>query len=278
MSDGYVVAGRVWPPRRRRPRRSILYLHGIQSHGGWFEHSASLLAEAGDAVILPDRRGSGLNKAARGDTPSMQRWLDDLDEIAAWAAGRFGPPRTDVVGVSWGGKLAAAWALRRPEQVVQLLLIAPGLYPKVDVGMRTRLAIGRCVVTRPRRRFEIPLSDPALFTDNPAGRAFIRDDPLKLSRATARFFWHSRKLDRLLLRAGHARLRTDATLLLAADDRIIRQQPTKNWFERATGGAGRVLVLPGTHTLEFAAHPDRFYQTLTSWVSQKHNPGNMREL
>ena len=267
MSDGYVVAGRVWPPRRRRPRRSILYLHGIQSHGGWFEHSASLLAEAGDAVILPDRRGSGLNSAARGDTPSARRWLDDLDELAAWAADRFGPPRTDVVGVSWGGKLAAAWALHRPESVVRLLLIAPGLYPQVDVGLRVRMAIGRSALVCPRRRFAIPLDDPALFTSNPAGRKYIHDDPLKLCEATARFFRHSRKLDRVLLRARHAGLRADATLVLAADDRIIRERPTRKWFERATGGAGRIIVLPGAHTLEFEAEPRRYYETLRQWVS-----------
>ncbi|HMQ16427.1 MAG TPA: hypothetical protein PKC49_10665, partial [Phycisphaerae bacterium] len=47
-ADGYVLSGRVWTPAQT-PARSpaVLYLHGIQSHGGWFEWSASLLAQAG---------------------------------------------------------------------------------------------------------------------------------------------------------------------------------------------------------------------------------------
>jgi len=83
MSDGYALAGRIWTPEVpagggdhagtpahandatvRWPMRVILYLHGIQSHGGWFEWSASRLAAAGHIVLLapagqwPEYRGS----------------------------------------------------------------------------------------------------------------------------------------------------------------------------------------------------------------------------
>lgn len=65
MSDGYVLHGRLWHPAGIARDGAILYLHGIQSHGGWFEWSASLLAHLGYPVLLPDRRGSGLNRPAR---------------------------------------------------------------------------------------------------------------------------------------------------------------------------------------------------------------------
>ena len=122
----------------RGPTAATIYLHGIQSHGGWYEWSASLLADGENPVLMPDRRGSGLNQAARGDVPCFRRWLEDLDELSAWARSEFGIERFDVVGVSWGGKLAAAWALERPELVSRLLLIAPGLFPAVGVGLAGR--------------------------------------------------------------------------------------------------------------------------------------------
>ncbi len=272
MSDGYVISGRFWPPRRRHPRRPIIYLHGIQSHGGWFAHSASLLAEAGEGVLLPDRRGSGLNEVARGDVPRAERWLADLDELADWLARQYGTPRCDVVGVSWGGKLAAAWGVQRPERVVRLLLIAPGLYPAVDVGLRGRLAIGRALLTAGGgRQFDIPLQDPALFTDNPDGQRFIRRDRLKLTQATARFFWYSRRLDRMVLRGPGGHLRAETTLVLAEEDRIIRNQPTIGWARRATGGTVRIISLPGAHTLEFAEDPEQFWQVVRNWASQRRN-------
>ncbi len=268
VSDGYVLHGRSWPPAGGRCTHPILYLHGIQSHGAWFEWSASLLAETGRAVLLADRRGSGLNDVARGDTPSAQRCLDDLDEIADAAARDLAAEQFDVVGVSWGGKLATAWALRRPERVRRILLIAPGLFPAVDVGAAGRVRIGVSLLTRPTRMLSIPLNDPALFTDNPAGQTFIADDPLKLTAATARFFYESAKLDRMLVRAARGTLCAVATLVLAGHDRIIRNEPTLRWLERLAARPPSVHCLAeSAHTLEFEPDVTALERVLSPWAA-----------
>jgi alpha-beta hydrolase superfamily lysophospholipase len=268
MSDGYELRGRLWPPSCDRPPAAILYLHGIQSHGGWFEWSAAQLAECGCPVLLPDRRGSGLNQAARGDTPAARRWLDDLDELSDWAGKEFGVSQFAIVGVSWGGKLAVAWALRRPQLARRLLLIAPGLFPAVDVGLTGRLRIGLSLLTCPRRSFSIPLNDPALFTDNPAGRKFIAEDPLKLTHATARFFYGSRRLDHMLARTGPATLDADLTLILAGGDRIIRNAATSAWLVRVAARPPTIHTFPqAAHTLEFEPQVEPFGQLLARWAA-----------
>jgi alpha-beta hydrolase superfamily lysophospholipase len=266
MSDGYSLRGRVWPVPRGDTSHAIIYLHGIQSHGGWFEWSASLLAQQGCAVILPDRRGSGLNERDRGDTPSRQRWLLDLDELAAWARAELGAETFDLVGISWGGKPALAWAWQHAELVRRILLVGPGLFPAVDVGPRARFQIGRALLSGDRRRFAIPLNEPELFTDNPAGQEFIANDPLRLTHASARFFWHSRRLDRELIRAPGGALRPETTLVLAGRDRIIRNRPTAEWLRRF--GSGQVHVVEfaeAAHTLEFAADETPYRTLLERW-------------
>ena len=267
LSDGYALRGRIWQPHNSPPRLTVLYLHGIQSHGGWFEWSASLLAEAGCAVVLADRRGSGLNQEARGDTPSADRWLADIDELADWAASTFAAARFGVVGVSWGGKLAAAWALRRPERVERLMLIAPGLFPAVDLGLWDKLRVVQSLLAGGRRQMDVPLADPALFTDNPAGRQFIADDPLKLPRVTARFLYFSRVLDRELRRAAVRSLASPITLLLAGRDRIIRNGPTESWTRRISAQSVDIQVLNGcAHTLEFEPEVAPFAENLRRWA------------
>lgn len=265
FSDGYQAQGRFWPATTDQPPYAYLYLHGIQSHGRWFEGSASLLAQGGCPVILADRRGSGLNTEQRGDTPSIERWLLDLDDLADWAEGRFGISRFALVGVSWGGKLALAWAQRNSQRVCRALLIAPGVFPAVDCSFLSRMRIAGSLVTGGKRRFEIPLSDPALFTDNPAGQTFIRDDPLKLTAATARFLYGSRRLDSGLRHSAANSLAAPTTLLTAGDDRIIRNEPTRAWLERVCVSPPIIEELPGAHTLEFAADPRRFDEFLTWW-------------
>jgi alpha-beta hydrolase superfamily lysophospholipase len=267
MSDGYAIAGRLWPPSPdARPPAALIYVHGIQSHGGWFEWSAALLARTGNPVLLPDRRGSGLNRQDRGDTPSAERWLADIDELASWLETRYAIERLDVVGVSWGGKLAVAWALRNSERVGRLLLVAPGVFPAVDVGIIGRIRVGLALLTGGLRRFPIPLDDPGLFTDNPAGQAFIRNDPLKLTHATARFLYQSSKLDRQLGRAAPGALRVPVTLALATRDRIIRNSRTERWLRRLVAQPVTVRVFPAAHTLEFEESVATFEDFIRQWA------------
>src|SRR5262245_29247513 len=79
-ADGYVFHYRRYDPAGT-PRGTVIGVHGIQSHGGWYEHFCRRLAEAGFRVLYPDRRGSGLNPQDRGDCPSYHRLLDDLAEF-----------------------------------------------------------------------------------------------------------------------------------------------------------------------------------------------------
>ncbi len=266
MSDGYELHGRLWRPSMARPSCTILYLHGIQSHGGWFEWSASVLARGGCPVVLPDRRGSGLNPAARGDTPSAARWLSDLDELAAWAATEFNTEQIALVGVSWGGKLALAWTLKRRQLVCHALLVAPGLFPAVDVGWLARLRIAWAAWSSPQREFEIPLNDPALFTENPAGQAFIAADPLKLTHATACFFYQSARLDWRLRRTAAGALDRPVTLLLTGRERIIRNAPMRAWLTRVAATPPAMHVFPAaSHTIEFEPDVRDFEKCLLAW-------------
>jgi alpha-beta hydrolase superfamily lysophospholipase len=244
----------------------VVYLHGIQSHGGWYAWSASVLARAGAAVVLPDRRGSGMNEHARGDVRGADRLLKDIDELVRWVGEEFGEIVKDVVGVSWGGKLAAAWQLSRGH-AARLLLIAPGILPAVEVSFWERLRIACSRVLKPGARFPIPLDDAALFTENPEGRRFIEGDTLKLSKATARFLVASAVLDYRLKRVRMGALPGAITVLLAGRDRIIRNEPTIAWLRKVCAVEPKMIAFPdGSHTLEFDAKPECFEDVLDGWA------------
>ena len=82
LADDYSVWARYF--ESPNPKRALLYLHGIQSHGGWFLRSADYLHHQGHTVLLPDRRGSGLNAADRGHAHSPKQLLEDTDRAADW--------------------------------------------------------------------------------------------------------------------------------------------------------------------------------------------------
>ncbi|MFO0839898.1 MAG: alpha/beta fold hydrolase [Phycisphaerae bacterium] len=263
--DGYRAKARFW--RSSKSRRAALYLHGIQSHGGWYEWSASVLADCGHSVLMPDRRGSGLNMAERGDVRSGKRWVADVGEWADILAGECGPRAVDVVGVSWGGKLACEWARHADDRCGRLLLICPGIFPAVGVTRGEQVSIGLSALLAPRRSYEIPLGDPALFTRSPEGRAFIAADQLKLTHATARMLVASTAMSASVGRMKRASLHPKTTLFLAENDRIIRNAPTRAWLERVAATPPNVRVFPDAdHTLEFEPDPTHFERALQEWA------------
>ena len=263
-SDHYEATARLWMPAN--PRGTLLYIHGIQSHGLWFENSAARLAEAGFAVMLPDRRGSGRNEADRGHAPSAKRLLRDLTECMDDLHVRTGFDTCHVVGVSWGGKLAMALQRHVPPRVASLALIAPGLFPVVDIPLLQKVRAGLSAVTTGKARFDIPLNDPQLFTQNPERQAFIQNDDLKLTRVTAGLLVASRLLDRFVRGAGRDRTGCPLRVYLAQQDRIIDNDKTRA-FVRPLSWPGREIVEypEAHHTLEFEPDPEPFFNDLTQW-------------
>jgi pimeloyl-ACP methyl ester carboxylesterase len=76
-------------------------------------------------VILIDRPGMGWSKrkGRAGSSPRDQAAI--LREILE----RLGVERAIIVGHSWGGALAASFALDHPDRTAALALLAPPLYP-----------------------------------------------------------------------------------------------------------------------------------------------------
>jgi alpha-beta hydrolase superfamily lysophospholipase len=272
-SDGYVWHYRRYvPPEGVAPRAHVAVLHGIQSHGGWYEYSCTRLSQAGFVVSFLDRRGSGLNQQARGDTPDFRRLLDDIAEflVTPSPCHPVTPSPTFLIGISWGGKLAVALPRHRPGLVDGVALICPGFFPLVS-SRQKRLAFFATLIgeVRPHQHFPIPLNDPELFTETPRWLGFLRTDPLALHGATGRLLAASLHLDRYVQYVPR-HFHLPVLLLLAEKDRIIDNTPTRRYVERFASTDKEFIEYPGAHhTLEFEPDPDRWTNDLIRWLKQK---------
>lgn len=266
-SDGYEIHLLVWPaegPLRGR----VAILHGVQSHGGWYHGLGRTLAAAGYEAYFPDRRGSGANQTDRGHASSSRRLVADVAELLGELRTRTPAVPTTLAGISWGGKTAVVTAAGYPALVDALALICPGLQPRVGVSHRERLAIALALLLNRRKTFAIPLSDPALFTDSPAGRRFIAADPLGLHAGTAGLMAASFFMDRRVRRVPR-RVHQPALLMLAGRDRIVDNRKTLAYFERIASKEKRVIDYPEAHhTLEFEADPTRYARDLVVWMEE----------
>ena len=120
----------------------IIVVHG----GPDFDHQYLLpemdtLADAFHLVYY-DQRGRGRSFAGqRPEDVNITSEIEDLDSVRE----RFGFDQVAVLGHSWGGLLAATYAIRRPDRVSHLILM----------NSRAALARGRCRVSRPPQQHSV---------------------------------------------------------------------------------------------------------------------------
>lgn len=113
-------------PAQGAARATLICLHGIQTHAGWFAPLAGELTTSGIHVIAVDRRGSGMNTAKpfiKGHAAGSDELVEDLQKQVTEAR-RLGAP-VYLLGTSWGSNLAGVYAARgaNPQPAGVILLV-----------------------------------------------------------------------------------------------------------------------------------------------------------
>jgi proline iminopeptidase len=149
------------PAMREKP--TLLLLHG----GPGFDHSTfkpiySALADVAQVVYL-DHRGNGRSDSGPQDMWTLAQWGDDVRAFCD----ALGIVKPVVLGVSFGGMVAMAYATRHPDHPSKLILVSTeakgGSYLEQRVAMFEKLG-GAEVGALARRRFlESQGTDPALL-------------------------------------------------------------------------------------------------------------------
>ena len=265
--DGKELAYVSHLSRPSSPRRTaFIYVHGIESHSGWFDDAADLLSRHGYPVYALDRRGSGINRENRGFISGHAGREDDLLEDLHRAVRELRSSgkvsAIYLIGLSWGGKYAMAYDVRHPREVDGLVLITPGIKPKVDLNAREKAAVFTDSVFAPKRQHRIPI-EPEMFTTTPRFLDYITNDPLRLHTVSAGFLMQSRRMDKLLERHGDEP-RAPALLFLAGHDRIIDNDETRRFFAQRQ----KLKIIDysdQTHSIQLDA-PDRLTRDIIAWV------------
>jgi pimeloyl-ACP methyl ester carboxylesterase len=214
---------------------SILYLHG---GGGIASDSAFLdLLARERRVIAPSHPGFGKS--------SLPDWLDSVDDIAhiyLELMDRLGLARTDIVGFSIGGWIAAELATKTPERLDRLVLIGP---VGVKTGTPDKLDIPD-VFAMPRDKLDqLRFHDPKRADDFSA----LSDDELyvaarnreTLALLTWEPYMHNPKLNHRLHRVN-----VPALLLRGASDGIV----SADYLERYAA----LIPNAGIETIAEAGH------------------------
>jgi pimeloyl-ACP methyl ester carboxylesterase len=178
---------------------------------------------------------------------------------------QLGDPKLHLLGLSWGGKLATAVALDQPEELQSLILVTPGLRSRTDLSLLAKATVLLNLLAGGRRRFKLPI-EPEMFTNTPRFLDFIRRDPWRLQKVTARFLLTSRALDWMIARRI-ASLRLPILLFLAGKDPIIDNQGVADLLSGVTSQVRLQIFEEAIHAIQFD-QMERMVREIVNFVEE----------
>ena len=117
-------------------------------------------------------------------------------------------------------------------------------------------------------RVNIPLQDPALFTNSASEQRYVAQDPLALRKITVRFANCNLQLLHQALAAPET-IKAPVLLMLATDDPVTDNESTRRFVARMGNRDQTVIEYPGaSHTLEFEDDPSAYFRDLTNWCTR----------
>lgn len=248
----------------------VLYLHGIEGHSLWFESSAKVLQTNDITVFALDRRGSGLSREARGDLRNYKQLLDDTRAALRFAQEKAGELPVFLMANCWGAKLAAILCEEREisSSVRGLILSSPAIDVKVDLPLSDKIKVAWRLITGSSSPLAIPLQIED-FTDTPEFLSFISNDKLRLTEASARFFFNTFLLTKLSKQSAE-KITTPVLLVQSGVDNIVDQAGVKGWFDRLKSTDKTFRLFPDAyHSLDFHSQPQEYLELLLSWIKAR---------
>jgi pimeloyl-ACP methyl ester carboxylesterase len=213
-------------------------------------------------VILIDRPGHGWSDRIGDEASSPARQA----ELIAQALEKLQVERAIIVGYSWSGALAAAYALDHPDRVAALVLLAPVLYPwPGSVAWHYRLAAMSVIGPLFARTIVLPVAFPLIgtftrgvFTPQAMPESYVRDAAIPMVLRPAEFIANAQDVANLkqnVARQSPRYVEITAPIVIITGDRDLIVSPRiHSRALAATLPHAKLIVLPGIgHAVQHVA-------------------------
>ena len=247
-----------WPARQDEP--CAIYLHGLESHMGWFLNLAKFLNLKNINVYAFDRRGSGLNKNSSRNF-SSKYISSDLKIFIDLVKKDHPGSRIFLIGLCLGGKIAVDFFSYHQDYLNGLILISPSLKNKLKFSLSEKFSI----LFRPNSMLKVPIND-AMFTSNEKWLKYIEKDSLRLRHIPGQHLLEIAKMERHLKKAS-GNIRLPVLLMLAGIDEIIDTNGVRRWYEKLPSSDKTLKFYKDYHhLLTFEENADLVMEDIAIWI------------
>jgi acylglycerol lipase len=262
-ADGTRLYWQAWEPENTA-RDVVILVHGAAEHGGRYAHVAERLVAAGFAVYALDHRGHGRSGGARALIGRFDRVVEDLGLfITRISDGR----RPFLVGHSFGGAVALAYAIRHGDTIAGLVTSGPAVGTEaVPAALK---AVTAALSALAPRLPVFKIEDDAVSRDPQVVLDYQRDPLNHAGKLPARTLGEMLRAMDTIPRDAIA-LRTPLLLLHGSEDRLCPPAGSRQ-VHAAAGSADKTLKVYDGLYHEIFNEPEReqVLDDLVEWMEAR---------
>ncbi len=266
-ADGLDLFLRRWETEGVPHQWTFVLVHGLGEHSGRYQHLAEWFTPHGASVYAMDLRGHGRSGGQRGHAPSLKAMLGDLDTVVVRARTERDGPLV-LIGHSFGGLLAIAYALDRPDRIDKAVFSAPALVARVKVPAWKQALAGVLPKVAPKASFANEI-DANVLSHDPAIAPAYTTDPLVHNQITAGLYADTIARGEAFIRRA-PQLRVPFLLMHGRDDQVVDPIGSQRFFARAIAPDRAFCLYPGLyHEIFNEVDHERVFQDIESWLTQR---------
>ncbi|MCS7247301.1 MAG: lysophospholipase [Anaerolineales bacterium] len=261
--DGQTLFGREWHPTEP-PKAVAGLIHGLGEHSGRYAHLAERLNRERIALIAFDLRGHGRSEGKRGDSPSFEAYMQDLDAFQRQIEERLEKVPRFFYGHSMGGLLVLNYLIRRKPQITGAICSAAGLHTPLTQQKLKMALVNTLSRWLPQLALPSGLDASAISRDPEVVRRY-KADPLIHSWVTLRMAQATIPAIEFVFRnAGE--IRVPLLILHGTADRLTLPSGSEE-LARKVPQSKLVLFEGLAHELHNEPEKEEVFHTVLQWMN-----------
>jgi len=261
--DGVRLYAQSWKPANK-PKAVVNLVHGIGEHSTRYAAWADMFAHENIATLSFDHRGHGKSAGRRGDTPSYEAFMKDIDMLLEKSAALF--PKLPVIlyGHSLGGNLVLNYVLRRKPSIQCVIATSPWLKLTVEPAgfLMTFAKIVEKII--PALQQKTKLATRYLSHDEQVVNQY-KSDPLIHDKITVRMYMAMHKAAQYALEHA-SQFATSLLILHGSDDRITSPQGSKDFALQSANKTTCKIWNGLYHELHNEPEKEEVFKYIIDWI------------
>jgi len=247
--------------------QTLLLMHGLGAHSGWFIDMGNALAHLGINVYALDHQGFGRSEGVRGHVVRWQTFITDIDHMVDQIKQDVPNGKVFMLGHSMGGVFATQYAAAHQAKLGGVILLNPWIADTAKVSPLRALSILFGGLFGSAQTVHFPdTRSTASMTSHPAAGEFLLNDTYWVYARTKGFYWQITQMRGNTL-ASAAKVTIPALVLQAGRDQAVVPAATRKAYDKLASRDKTYIDYPDyEHDSEFEPDRSKLDNDLISWV------------